>query len=136
MTQAAKLGPEMQLSEELITGIDEIDAQHRYFLGLVHAAQNLGWNSDAERAKALVLEIARYAQCHFAYEEAMMRVYEYPNREHHVAAHAETLKKLRAVTSGEQSSFAPVRLHLITWLSSHIPLDDVPLAKFVLANRP
>ena len=80
MSNTAKSRLPAQLTEELTTGIEEIDAQHRYFLSLVKNAEFLSVFPDAESERTLVLEIARYSQCHFAYEETMMDVYGYPDK--------------------------------------------------------
>lgn len=124
-----------QLTEELTTGIEEIDAQHGYFLGLVKAAECLSRCPNAESEKILLLEIARYAQCHFAYEETMMEVYGYPEKKQHIAQHAGILNALKQALISEPLNVAQMRFQLLRWLLSHIPLDDKPLAEFVLASR-
>jgi len=123
------------LSEDLLTGLDEVDVQHVYFLGLVRAAAELGENSPPEQTTSLVLEIARYAQAHFAFEETMMRVYDYPELERHVAEHGGILKSISQASSSERINLAKLRLHLLNWLLSHISLDDKRMAQFIIASR-
>lgn len=125
-----------ELSDALATGLEELDVQHRYFLKLTEAVSLLAKNADRESVNYLILEVVRYAQCHFAFEETMMSVYDYPNREHHVAEHAAIIEAIKQTTATEPLNFAQARLQLIQWLHTHIPLDDKPLADFVLANRP
>jgi len=135
MENAARSRLPTQLTEEQTTGIEEIDAQHSYFLGLVKAAECLSRHPNAESERTLLLEIARYAQCHFAYEETMMDVYGYPEKNQHVAQHAGILNALKQALVSEPLNVAQMRFHLLKWLTSHIPLDDKPLAEFVRLRR-
>jgi hemerythrin-like metal-binding protein len=90
---------------------------------------------DKEVMARLMLDVARYAQCHFAYEETLMLAYEYPEITQHVEHHQRILETLKnAMSAGMNISQA--RLQLIEWLSSHIPLDDRPMAQFILSRRP
>jgi hemerythrin len=136
MTNAAKLTLPTQLAEELTTGIEELDAQHRYFLDLVKTAECLGKETLLECSKTLLLEVARYAQCHFAYEETMMNVYGYPDKDQHTAQHAAILDGLKNAIISGQINVGQMRLQLLEWLTSHIPLDDKPMADFVKVCRP
>jgi hemerythrin len=123
----------VELAEEIITGLEELDAQHRYFLSLTNALSTA--SKDKDLSARLWLDLARYAQCHFAYEETLMLAYEYPDREQHVEHHQEILEALKSAAA-EGLSVPQVRLQLLEWLLSHIPLDDKPMAEFVLAHRP
>ena len=136
MAKASRIELPSFLTGEMLTGLDEIDAQHAYFLGLVRAISEVCGHSNPDEANALVLEIARYAQSHFAFEETMMDVYSYPDREQHVAQHASILRSIRETLSSGQANFPKLRLQMLSWLSTHIPLDDGKLAQFVIANRP
>jgi hemerythrin-like metal-binding protein len=122
-----------QLSEELLTGLEELDTQHRYFLALTNALRDAG--KDKELLSRLMLDIARYAQCHFAYEENLMLAYQYPERQQHIDEHQKILDALKTATT-DGLNLPQARLQMIEWLLSHIPLDDKPLAQFVIAHRP
>ena len=135
MAKVSRIEMSSALSEELLTGLDEIDAQHEYFLGLVRAAAALDEGSPTERTNSLVLEITRYAQAHFAFEETMMKVYDYPDFERHVAEHSGILKSISRSSSSERINLAKLRLQLLNWLLSHITLDDKQLAQFIIACR-
>jgi len=124
------------LTEEMLTGIDELDTQHGYFLELVRAISEVGDQGNSAQASALILEIVRYTQSHFAFEETLMKVYGYPELEHHVAQHAEILRSISGVMSSPEVNLAKLKLQLLKWLSGHISLCDKPMAQFVLANRP
>jgi len=136
MTKALRIELPAELTAELLTGIDEIDCQHAYFLRLVRASSALGESSTASKAHGLILEIVRYAQSHFAFEESMMKVYDYPNSVEHVGEHARILTSITTAMASDPVNIAKFRLELLRWFSSHISLDDKQLAQFVLVNRP
>jgi hemerythrin len=136
MTRALRIELPEELTAELLTGIDEIDCQHAYFLSLVRAISALGEWSTGVKANGLILEIVRYAQSHFAFEETMMKVYDYPNSDEHVGEHARILKSITAAMASDPVNIAKLRLELLRWLSSHISLDDKQMAQFVRMNRP
>ena len=136
MTKALRIELPEELTAELLTGIDEIDCQHAYFLRLVRASSALGESSTASKAHGLILEIVRYAQSHFAFEESMMKVYDYPNSVEHIEEHARILKSITTAMASEPVNIAKFRLELLRWFSSHISLDDKQLAQFVRMNRP
>ena len=136
MENAKRIRVPTQLTPELTTGIEEIDSQHRHFLDLVQAAEDLSKNPASEAARTLLLEISRYAQCHFTYEETMMTVYDYPDRDQHVDQHAAILTALKRSIENDCVNLAQMRFQLLRWLMAHIPVDDKPLAQFVNARRP
>jgi len=136
MTKALRIELPEDLTAELLTGIDEIDCQHAYFLRLVRASSALGESSTASKAHGLILEIVRYAQSHFAFEETMMKVYDYPNSVEHIEEHARILKSITTAMASEPVNIAKFRLELLRWFSSHISLDDKQLAQFIRMNRP
>ncbi|GEM_PF-402592 len=125
-----------ELTDELTTGIEELDAQHEYFLALTASVQRKSRELDIGASHELILEVARYAQCHFAYEETMMSVYGYPRMQEHIEQHLEIIAKLKAAAAISQFNLSQARLELLQWVVSHIPLDDKPLAEFVLTCRP
>jgi len=136
MTKALRIELPEELTAELLTGIDEIDCQHAYFLRLVRASSALGESSTTSKAHGLILEIVRYAQSHFAFEESMMKVYDYPNSVEHIEEHARILKSITTAMASEPVNIAKFRLELLRWFSSHISLDDKQLAQFIRMNRP
>jgi len=136
MTKALRIELPEDLTAELLTGIDEIDCQHAYFLRLVRASSALGESSTTSKAHGLILEIVRYAQSHFAFEESMMKVYDYPNSVEHIEEHARILKSITTAMASEPVNIAKFRLELLRWFSSHISLDDKQLAQFIRMNRP
>ena len=136
MTKALRIELPEDLTAELLTGIDEIDCQHAYFLRLVRASSALGESSTTSKAHGLILEIVRYAQSHFAFEESMMKVYDYPNSVEHIEEHARILKSITTAMASDPVNIAKFRLELLRWFSSHISLDDKQLAQFIRMNRP
>ena len=53
----------------------------------------------------------------------------------HVAQHEAILNALKRAVTSEPLNVGRMRLQLLKWLTTHIPLDDKPLADFVKANR-
>ena len=124
---------------EFEVGIEDIDAQHRYFMALIRKVETLV-NDPArrEREERLLLEIVRYARYHFACEEKLMELYEYPELEKHREEHLRLFAKLEAFLQekgGEALRVARVMAFLYSWFAGHTTLDDQEYAAYVKGVR-
>ena len=125
-----------EIDSEHSTGLPDLDAQHLYFYGLVSNATRLGGQQDVVEAETLMLEIARYAQCHFVYEETLMSVYGYPDAQRHIDEHQAILNTMKRAIAGGCVDVGRVKLLMLEWLNTHVPLDDRPMAQFIRQLRP
>jgi hemerythrin len=131
------------LCDQELTGIQSLDEQHRQLLNLVDRAvavenSHLGPTWFREALSTFV----EYAQYHFAAEEHMMQLAEYPelnvHRQEHDDFRLEASELIDAARRDADST--PVRERLITlcstWVSLHVTQADKALADFMLDRRP
>jgi hemerythrin len=78
----------MGLSEELLTGIQEIDEQHETLFNILEKLQGVVEGGDNWSVVYFALsELVQFARSHFVLEEALMRLHGYPDLEQHIAEH-------------------------------------------------
>lgn len=125
--------------DEYSIGIVEIDDQHKELIkrfGLVEdaVANRQGW-SELHFA---ILGILRYADFHFQFEEALMRLYGFPLIESHVQEHRRILQAAEIFIdeSLRQGALANVAQFYRDWLATHIQMEDRLYAEFILAGNP
>lgn len=125
----------MEWSGEFETGLAEIDVQHRYFFQLIERANEVRIGADSKGQSSLLNELLGYASCHFGYETALMRVYEYPGRVQHVTEHEQILSQVKSFLSEDNANFHKVTMLLFNWFAAHSTLEDRALAKYVVDCR-
>ncbi len=126
------------LTEDLVTGVQAIDEQHRALLELGNKAVDL----SAIKADRAVFEealrfLADYVTYHFAAEEYVMLEYGYPNYEHHRLWHerfrhgvSEWLN--HAKTEGvSQDLRLKMSVGIEDWLLEHVRITDKGLSEFL-----
>ena len=125
--------------DEYSLGITEVDAQHKELIkrfALVEdaVANRRGW-SELHFA---ILGILRYADFHFQFEEALMRLYGFPHIESHVQEHRRILQAAEAFIDESLRKVAPddVAQFYQGWLATHIQEDDRQYAEYILAGNP
>ncbi len=122
----------------LLTGVDEIDRQHREIFArvgaLLEAARNRRGRDEVLR---LVQYLALYEVEHFAAEEREMARTGYPKAEAHGLEHAQFVKELDALRL-ELAREGPTALFVIRvgnrvteWLREHIYRTDRVLAQWL-----
>jgi hemerythrin-like metal-binding protein len=127
----------MQWQDEYSIGIKEIDSQHqelvRLFLQITESvAAELDWSEIHLR----ILQLGRFAEFHFKFEDALMRVFAYPESVEHAVFHEQFFAKLKVI---EESAIVDEVRHdmvklLLDWLSGHILVADKAYAKFILGG--
>lgn len=117
----------MDWTDTLLTGIDEIDKQHRVIFDVL-ARLEMAISSDDKWSAVhfAVVELTNFANIHFAVEEALMRLHGYPDLDAHIAAHKTFSADLAAIE--HQSVREDVSAEMITlvrdWLVNHIGITD------------
>jgi hemerythrin len=118
-------------------GIAELDKQHRGLLEFFpcierQIARGGSWND----IHLTIVELRNLAQTHFHFEEAMMRLFGYPDAGSHEAAHCHFFARLQEIE--QQSLTAVAEQGLIEvlrgWLIAHILEADRALADYILAG--
>jgi hemerythrin-like metal-binding protein len=124
----------MPFTADCIINLEELDAQHRYFIALVERIDTSTKISGTRERSRLVAEVVRYATFHFACEEALMDAYGYAGAEHR-KEHEALLSRVRDMGQNPDLKMSALRLFLYRWLVDHIQLTDRDLADFVRSKR-
>jgi hemerythrin len=117
----------MAWSDELRTGIDEIDDQHQVLFECLKRLEQAV--TDDERWSALhfaIEELEDFVRIHFAVEESLMRLHHYPLFSAHVEEHRGFERELRSLK--ERSVRTDVSREMVSllkrWLVNHIGKSD------------
>jgi hemerythrin len=105
-------------------GVRQFDEEHSMIVAMVnrlHDAIKAG--ESAEKLDAIMLDLAGFANSHFAHEEALLAKYEYPELDQHHNAHQELLNHLelhrKSVILGTTVSQFEMLQFLMDWLMEH-----------------
>jgi hemerythrin len=120
--------------EDYSVHIPQIDVQHQQLVAIINELHAAMLQGTANAALGRILdELVRYAQSHFAYEEAMLQQRGYSSLTVHRAEHqkltqqvAELQERFRA---GKLTLSVQVMQFLKEWLANHILTRDMQYAK-------
>ena len=131
-------------SDELVTGVEIIDAQHRMLVNLINDANTImSADSSAKTLKRLVRDLLAYALFHFDAEEKLMLEYKYAesnpeDMETQLREHREFSARVISVRDGVEKGNLISREELLTylnsWLVGHILNTDKRLGAFILSK--
>lgn len=127
----------MHWRNEYSLGIVEIDSQHKQLIGHFGAIeeairQGQSWSS----IYFLVAELKDFARFHFTCEEALMRLFGFPDLRLHAAEHAHFFKVLAEIEMNSISKAIERELveFLRVWMTKHIIGSDRGFARHVLSG--
>jgi hemerythrin len=124
-------------SDALSVGIEEIDQQHQILIGFVNRLhQTTQAGAETPQICAILGELVEYTVAHFALEESLMRIFDYPYYSAHEKEHSALLAELRdlqrQIQQGEMAA-GPEAIGLLTrWLIQHMVTDDRSYGPFLL----
>ncbi len=126
----------------LLTGVDEIDAQHRELFARVGALLVASRTQRSREEVVRLLEyLGSYVVDHFAAEERIMEAAGYPRLGGHRAEHLQFVKEL-SILRHELKTEGPTHLFVIRvgnrvteWLREHIYRTDKLLGEWLRAHR-
>ena len=132
----------VELDPLLLTGIDEIDAQHREMFARVGTLLEASRTHRSREEVVRMLEfLGGYAVDHFSAEERLMEEAGYPRLGGHRAEHLQFVKEL-GILRHELKSEGPSKLFVIRvgnrvteWLREHIYRTDRILADWLKSRR-
>jgi hemerythrin len=129
----------VEWSDVLSVGIEEIDVQHQVLVGLVnemHEAIRLRHANEV--VHGILNKLAEYTRIHFAVEESLMRILDYPDYEGHKAQHEELIRSVidlqEKVNNGKASVGFELMHFLKVWLTKHIIESDKEYGSYFLAS--
>ena len=123
------------LTDDLLTGIDDIDAQHRTLFKFANLIvdPSTQQREDASFVRSLAF-LVEYVHFHFAAEELAMKWSAFPEADQHAESHARFRKRVAKFMelSRDNSSVSEIRAFLeaalVGWLTEHIRVKDKALA--------
>lgn len=125
-----------QFTEDCLTGITEIDNEHRQLFQLINEAAALKENERTPRMVSEILShLADYAATHFGHEEAYMKQIDDPELPLQQKEHQAFVTKINGllsqpVTEENASSLLDEILpFLVRWLYRHILSSDMMIGK-------
>ncbi|MDD2971883.1 MAG: bacteriohemerythrin [Lachnospiraceae bacterium] len=127
-----------QFTEDCLTGIEQIDNEHRYLFQLIHMTDELLKSDEDIRMTAMNLlkELKEYTQTHFTNEEAYMEKMKDPELPRQKEAHRAFIVRVEEfdVTKFDDAHLRTAVLSLLEylshWLFHHILGSDVFIGKF------
>ena len=130
-----------QFTEDCLTGIEQIDKEHRTLFTLINEAAELPQEARTPKTVSRILSrLSDYAATHFAHEEAYMSEHDDPElplqQKEHAAftAHVQALLA-QPLTEGNASAMLDEILpFLIRWLYRHILSSDIMIGKLTPAD--
>jgi hemerythrin-like metal-binding protein len=124
----------MELTAGLLTGVDEMDQQHRRLVELInqlHEAMKSG--KGAEQSQVILKSLVDYTNSHFSREEAMLRRHNWPGLTRHLTLHQDLLRQLNqfitAFNKTQRVSSIELSDFLRDWLYKHIQQEDLQYGK-------
>jgi len=129
----------IEWSDELSVGIQEIDEQHKVLVGLVNEMDDAIHEHRASEINEEILQrLAEYTKIHFAVEESLFRIFDYPGYEAHKKQHDELLQEVvdlqRKIKEGKGSINFQLLHFLKMWLTQHIMDSDKEYAPYLLKS--
>jgi hemerythrin len=125
----------IEWNDELSTGIQEIDDQHRQLIALLnefYAAVERGEREEGIRT--LFEGVDNYTVFHFSHEEAFMERIGYPDLASHREIHAMFRQEYRTAMerheAGDRKAVRDLVAFLFSWLYTHINKTDKRYAAF------
>ncbi len=130
----------IQWSDAMLTGVDEIDAQHRILVDtLIEANASLTDNASDPLFEQITRDLLAYAIYHFDTEEQLMLRHGYASEDAatHVSEHRGFSERVVALRSEARSGTPGARDALLaflrSWLINHILSSDQRLGRFIRA---
>ncbi len=117
-------------SEELNTGISEIDEQHKKLVGLINKLTSALLKQSEENVIEYIFdELVDYTKYHFGQEEEIFECIGYSQRNEHEKSHVEFVSKIRSFDakhlSGAPNIARELNRYLVEWLFKHIVVADM-----------
>ena len=117
-------------------GIGSVDAQHQNLFAIARELHGAMTSGQGKAAMGRILDrLIQYTAAHFAHEERLMRLADYPGLETHRSEHEALTRKVmelqREFAAGKSSISVQVLQFLRTWLQQHIQHSDLDYAPYL-----
>ncbi|MBA4381093.1 MAG: hypothetical protein C0406_00870 [Sideroxydans sp.] len=126
-------------SDNLNTGIQVIDRQHRRIVDYINRLYEAHKNdSSKEETGAVIDELVDYTLTHFAFEETMLEDVNYAQLDAHKVFHDQFIQQVRELRERfEEHEPAAIELNnlMVTWLFNHILHEDAAYVSAVVSKK-
>jgi len=126
-------------SDNLNTGIQVIDRQHRRIVDYINRLYDAHKNgSPKEETGAVIDELVDYTLTHFAFEETMLEDVNYAQLDAHKVFHDQFIQQVRELRERfEEHEPAAIELNnlMVTWLFNHILHEDAAYVSAVVSKK-
>ena len=119
------------------TGIQEIDDHHKTILGFINefeaaASQKQHWNA----VQPLLVRTREFARFHFAVEESLMQIINYPMFAAHRSEHRHILVQIESLEIGvlRQDLKEELLPLMRNWLIGHMVESDLHFTRYAMAR--
>jgi len=124
-------------SSQYSVGIGSIDAQHRTLFAIADELFNAMSTGKGQAALRKILDrLLHYTASHFAHEERLMRLHNYPDLAKHKAEHEALTKQVNTFSdelkTGRATITVQVMVFLKDWLAKHIQQSDRAYAPYLI----
>ncbi|MFW5882601.1 MAG: bacteriohemerythrin [Planctomycetota bacterium] len=130
----------IRFDEQMITGDQEIDAQHREWVDIANVLMAIERPSAAGIAFTdAAFRLVRYSRHHFRTEEALMERIGYPRLDQQRVDHARIMAVLERCfdDNADQTAFMrDMKRLLCEWVDSHLLEEDMLLRDFLQQREP
>jgi hemerythrin len=121
--------PLIEWDSAFSVGNNEMDEHHKKFFHVINKLYDSMKTGEKEEILPTVLkELQQYVQYHFKAEEALMKMYAYPDYSSHKAEHDDAVQKINKFMirydRKEDNLTIEVLNFLSTWLQNHILQTD------------
>ena len=126
-----------QLKEDLQTGIDEIDNQHRKLLSWANFITFDDADATDQKVTEALGNLQDYAVYHFQAEEEAMDKYDYDKVDKHKKQHQRLANEVTGLFSrargkeADEGTLAELQYLFTDWIKLHIMEWDQPFATFL-----
>ena len=131
----------LELTDDLITGIDDIDDQHRQLFKWANEIASDEEKMEDSKLHAALDHLADYVHIHFRAEEYAMEKYDFDGLVKHKTQHSRLAGEVSSLFNRIKSEGASEGLrvelqYMITdWYVLHIKEWDMPFAKFMKSKN-
>lgn len=128
----------VEWTDELSVGIEEIDEQHKVLVNLINRLfdETVVHQADPSVMDEILHELIEYTVIHFAVEESLFRIFDYPETELHTRHHdelkAQVLDIQKKVKLREAVINTELLIFLKKWLENHILHEDKRYGPFLI----
>jgi hemerythrin len=131
----------LELTDDLKTGIDTIDDQHRALLMWANAVSNDAVFADQDKLKEALDSLDDYVKYHFRAEEEAMDTHGYNRLEKHKAQHSRLMGEVSELygrlyrEGASKGLMVEVQDMFAGWYTLHIKEWDKPFAAFLKSKN-